>query len=124
MVDEIGPPSADDGVERHEHGLIAKAKDLARDRPGERFVVIVAETDAPEVKLLRANPPSGLFHAPGGSIAAFLTRDEAKKYLGKITPQLLDWLEDEGDGTCRKLPVIHAAKRGMRTTAIEYDLFD
>lgn len=41
-----------------------------------------------------------------------------------MTLQLLDWLEDAGDGRRCKLPVIHAAGRGMRTTAIEYDPFD
>lgn len=121
MFDGNGPRSPDDGVERHEVGLIAKAKFLARDRPGERFVAVVAEAETPEAKLLLAKP-SEVLRAPGGSVAGFVMRDNAKKFLGQITPQLLDWLEDEGEGSHRKLPVIHAARGRMRTASIEYDV--
>jgi hypothetical protein len=53
-----------------------------------------------------------------------VTRDLALEILASSTPALLDWLEDEGDGPRRKLPVVHAAARGMRTTAFDYDLPD
>jgi len=53
-----------------------------------------------------------------------VTRESARNLLGDMIPGLLDWLEDEEGGPRRRLPVIHAARRGMRTTTIEYDLFE
>jgi hypothetical protein len=50
-----------------------------------------------------------------------MPRDVAVRLLAEIAPGALDWLEDDGAGTRRRLPVIYAAKRGIRTTSIEYD---
>jgi hypothetical protein len=50
-----------------------------------------------------------------------MPRDVAVRQLGSTAPGALDWLEDDGTGARRRLPVIYAAKRGVRTTSIQYD---
>lgn len=120
MTKERGSPSPTDVVEQHRAGLVARATAIARSRPHLRLVALVVEADAPEAPGLRAIR-SEVLHGIDGSVATIVTRRSAQDLLGAATPGLLDWLDDEGDGPRRRLPVIHAARRGMRTTAIEYD---
>jgi len=53
-----------------------------------------------------------------------MPRDVAVRLLGEIAPSALDWIEDDGAGGRRCLPVIYAANRGVRTTTIEYEVPD
>lgn len=115
------PKAPNDAVERHKTALIARAIEIARMRPDLRMVALVAEADAPEAPSFRAVPSEVLLGADG-SVAAILTRESALNLLGAATPGLLDWIGDEGHGPRRRLPVIHAARRGMRTESIEYDV--
>jgi hypothetical protein len=108
-----------DAVDLHEADLIKRAIVLAREQPGLRFVAFVAEAGTPEAAMLGA-AQKDVLRGADGSVAAFVTRESAKKMLGEVTPQLLEWLEDEGEGQLRRLPVIHAASGGMRCGSIEY----
>jgi hypothetical protein len=123
MPDDIDPLQADDAVERHMDELVSKAIEIRRERPGLRIVGLVAEADAPEAQALRETLPEAS-RDPKSSVAVVVTRESARNLLGDMIPGLLDWLEDKEGGPRRKLPVIHAARRGMRTTTIEYDLFE
>lgn len=115
------PGNREDAVERFEPRFLRMAIELSRREPELRFVAFVAEADAPEAKELR-QAKGEILAASDGSVAALVTRESAKGMLAGASPSLLDWLEDEGSGSNRKLPVIHAARRGMRTTTIEYVL--
>jgi hypothetical protein len=121
--DDPEPKGPDDAVERHKVDLVARAIEIARNRPELRIVGLVAEADAPEAQSLRA-APSEVLRGADGSVAAILTRESALILLGAATPGLLDSLKDEDGGPRRALPVIHAARRGMRTTTNEYDVPD
>ncbi len=120
MHDDPEPDGPSETLERHKPGLIAQVVELARTQPDQRFVALVAEADAPEAPSLRA-APAGVSRAPDGTVAALVTRESALNMLGAMTPGLLDWLDDEGPGPLRRLPVIHAARRRMRTTSFEYE---
>jgi hypothetical protein len=110
-----------DAVDLHEAELMKRAIVLAREQPDLRFVAFVAEAGTPEAAMLGV-AQKDVLRGADGSVAAFVTRESAKKMLGEITPQLLEWLEDEGDGKRRRLPVIHAGPKGMRAGSILYDL--
>jgi hypothetical protein len=51
-----------------------------------------------------------------------LPRDVAVRLLGEMAPGALDWFEDDGACPRRSLSVIYVAKRGVRTTSIEYEV--
>lgn len=123
MFNGNGANSSDAPVVLHGAALIAQAKDVARERPDERIVGVVAEKDTPEAAHL-LGIGARVNRARDGSVSALISRESAKKHLVNMTPQLLEWLEDDGEGSHRKLPVIHAARRGLRTTALEDDIFD
>lgn len=124
VSDDPHPQGRTDAVDRHKAELIARAVELARARPDLRIVGLVAEADAPEAPALRATLPAEK-RDPRSSVAVVVTRESAKDLLGTATPGLLDWLDDdERDGSRRRLPIVHAALRGMRTTAIEYEMPD
>jgi hypothetical protein len=103
--------------------LVTKAIEIRRNRPDVRIVGLVAEADAPEAPALRATLPEES-RDPNASVAVVVTRESARDLLGDVIPGLLDWLPDDDGGARQKLPVIHAARQGMRTELIEYDLFD
>src|SRR5688572_16204272 len=114
--------AATNAVEVHLAGLVAEVLKARRETPDARPVALVAEADTSEAESMRGQP--GVLVGPDGSAAALITRESAKKLLAQATPQLLEFLDDEGNGRRRKLPVIHAARRGTATAAIEYDLID
>ena len=119
MSDEPVSSSDADAVERHRDALVSRAVAILEADPDRRVVGLVAEADAPEARILRETPRA--FVDPSGSVSVILTRESAQKLLGAATAGLLDWLEDDRAGPRRVLPVIHAARRGMRTTVIAYD---
>jgi len=92
-----------------------------REQPGLRVVGLVIEPDAPEAEAFRQILPPELRVAGQGFVGT-MPRDVAIRLLGEMAPGALDWLEDDGTGARGCLPVIHAAKRGVRTTAIEYEV--
>jgi hypothetical protein len=83
----------------------------------------VIEPDAPEAEAFRQILLPDL-RVAGQGLVGTLPRDVAVRLLGEMAPGALDWLEDEGAGARRLLPVIYAAKRGVRTTSIEYEVPD
>jgi hypothetical protein len=119
IVDEPDSNAPEDTVRQHIPGLVEKAIEIARTQPDMRVVALVAEADAPEAKSLRVRPADAL-RADDGSLAVIVTRESAKNLLCKTNPSLLEFLGDEGSGPLRGLPVIHAARRRMRTALIEY----
>ncbi len=123
MPDAPAPNERSEVVDQHVPELVARAIATARERPDLRVVALVAEADAPEAPSLRALP-SEVLRGADGSVALIMTRDSAKDLLVAANPWLLEFLEDEGYGPRRGLPLIHAARRGMRTSVIEYDMPD
>jgi len=111
---------ADDPVAPHRAALIAQARLTHREQPGLRVVGLVIEPDAPEAEAFRRLLPPELRATSQGFVGT-MPRDVAVRLLGEISPAALDWLEDDGAGPRRCLPVIYAAKQGVRTTSIEYD---
>jgi hypothetical protein len=110
----------DDPVAPHRAALVEQALATHRGQPDLRVVGLVIEPDAPEAEaFLRLVPPA--LRAAGQGFVGTMPRDVAVRLLGEIAPGALDWLDDDGAGARRRLPVIYAAKRGVRTTSIEYD---
>src|SRR5688572_22244041 len=89
-------------VDLHQEQLVARAIKLALDSPDLNLVALVAEADSSEAASLR-RAPGDVLHGKDGSVAVLITRDSAKKFLGQVTPVLLDWLEDVGEGSVLKL---------------------
>jgi hypothetical protein len=114
------PPLPDDPVAPHRAALVEQALATHREQPGLRIVGLVIEPDAPEADAFRQILPPE-FRAAGQGFVGTIPRDVAVRLLGEMAPGALDWLEDGGTGARRRLPVIYAAKRGVRTTLIEYD---
>jgi len=50
-----------------------------------------------------------------------ISREIALQVLGAAAPASLDWLEDEGNEGQRSLPVIYAARTGLRIASIAYE---
>ncbi len=82
---------------------------------------MVIKPDAPEaeVLLLLQSPER---RAAGQVLVGTMPPDVAVRLLGEIAPGTLDWLDDDGAGALWRLPVIYAAKRGVRTTSVEYEV--
>ena len=110
----------DDPVAPHRAALVEQALATHLEQPGLRVVGLVIEPDAPEAEAFRRLLPPEL-RAAGQGFVGTMPRDIAVRLLGEIAPGALDWLEDDGAGARQRLPVIFAAKRGVRTTSIEYD---
>ena len=124
MTAPTDPAAApDDPVAPHRAALIAQARLTHREQPGLRVVGLVIEPDAPEAEAFRQILPPEVRTADQGFVGT-MPRDVAVRLLGEIAPGALDWLEDDGAGARRCLPVIYAAKRGVRTTSIEYEVPD
>jgi hypothetical protein len=117
-ADPAGRP--DDPVAPHRAALVEQALATHRELPDLRVVGLVIEPDAPEVEAFRQILPPGVRTADQGFVG-MMPREVAVRLLGEMAPGALDWLEDDGAGARRLLPVIYAAKRGVRTTSIEYD---
>jgi hypothetical protein len=113
----------DDPVAPHRASLIAQALTTHREVPDLRVVGLVIEPDAPEAEAFRRLLPPELQAADHGFVGT-MPREVAVRLLGSIAPGALDWIEDDGAGARRRLPVIYAAKRGVRTTSIEYEVPD
>ena len=103
----------------HEAGLVAMVREARRDRPEARPVALVAEGDTSEAESMRGQ--SNVLVGPDGSTATLITRESAKKFLVQVTPQMLEFLAEEGNETIRRLPVIHVAQQGIRAEAIGWD---
>jgi hypothetical protein len=89
--------------------------------PDARVVGMVIESDAPEAESLRQLLPLGA-RVPSQGFVGIVPREIALQILGAAAPAALDWLEDESNGRKRKLPVIYAARTGLRTAALEYQV--
>ena len=115
------PPSSNDPVAPHRAALIAQALGTHREQPDLRVVGLVIEPDAPEAEAFRQILPPELRAADQGFVGT-IPRHIAVGLLASLAPGALDWLEDDRTGARRRLPVIYAAKRGIRTTSIEYEV--
>ena len=110
-----------EAIEQFRATLIAEAVDIFRQDPDARIVGMVIESDAPEAKTFRQLlPPDS--RGPSQGFVGIVPREIALQLLGAAAPAALDWLEDDGNGRSRRLPVIYAARTGLRTAAVEYDV--
>ena len=115
------PPSPNNPLAPHRAALVEQALATHREQSGLRVVGLVIEPDAPEAEAFRRILPPEL-RVAGQGLVGTMPRDIAVRLLGEIARGALDWLEDDGAGPRRCLPVIYAAKRGVRTTSIEYEV--
>jgi hypothetical protein len=114
------PLESDDPVAPHRAALVEQTLASHRELPDLRVVGLVIEPDAPEAEAFRRPLPPE-HRAVDRGLVFTMPRDAAVRLLGAIAPGVLDWIEDDRAGPRRRLPVIHVAKRGVRTTSIEYD---
>ena len=106
-----------DPVSLHEPWLIERARETTREKPDVRLVAFVMDANAPEtISVLISS--AEIHRAEDKSISLTVTRESAKELLLKWSPAQLEWLGDSKPGS---LPVIHFAKRGLRTRTITYD---
>lgn len=99
--------------------LIAEAIDITREQPQLHIAGMVIEPDAPKAETFRQFLPPGSRDPRRGFVGTVM-RDIALKIIGAATPAALDWLEDNGAGARRKLPVFYAARSGARTATFDY----
>jgi hypothetical protein len=85
------------------------------------LLVSAPRPDAPEAEAFRRLLPPDLWAAGQGFLGT-MPRDVVLRLLASIAPGTLDLLEDEGMGAPWRLPIIYAARRGVRPTSIEYEV--
>ncbi len=117
------PEPADDPVATHCAPLIAQALATNWEQQDLRVVGLVIDPDAPEAEAFRRLLSPEL-RAAGQGLVGTMPPDVAVRLLGEIAPGTLDWLEDDGAGALWRRWVIHVARRGGRTTSIEYEAPD
>jgi hypothetical protein len=120
MTRQDGPGRAVAAIEQHRATLLAEAIDIQRQYPGIRLVGMVIEPDAPEADALRPMLPPEVRDQVQRFVGT-MERAIALKILGASAPAVLDWLEDDHVGLVWKLPVVYAAKTGVRAASIPYD---
>jgi hypothetical protein len=116
-------PNPDDPVAPHRAALVEQAIATHLEHPGLRVVGLVIEPEAPEAEAFRRLLPPE-HRGAGQGLVGTLPRDVAVRLLGEIAAGAIDWLEEDGAGARRSLPVVYAAKRGVRTTSIEYEVLE
>lgn len=106
-----------DLIDQHRATLASEAARIAKEHPGARMVGLILEGDAPEaVEFLRA------LELPN-DIAGFVgvvPRKMALDILGQSAPAGLDFVANDTIGPMRKLPILFAAKTGVRLGLVEY----
>ena len=106
-----------DRIERDRAALLAEAAVVLRERPDLRIVGMVIEPEAPEAEMFRRQF-SEEHHRASLGFVGIVERHLTVELLGRVAPDLLDWLDDDEPFAPRQLPVVYFARTGMRTAAL------